>query len=127
MTDIATSALHTIKTLQVGDKALFLDDTHVKEILRLGLRAFRNKEAGYADSSNASDGSAKRSCSSDGKCSTSKKRRTMEIDSEAFTKSVSTKKKGKACRHPTLIYTSDEDDDELGGDSADVVSHDVGL
>ena len=37
-----------------------------------------------------------------------------------------TKKKGKARRHPP-IYTSDEDDDELGGDSADVVSHDVGL
>ena len=127
MTDIVAPTLHTIKTLQVGDKALLLDDTHVKEILRLGLRAFRNKEAGYADSSNASDGSAKRSRSSDGKRSTSKKRCTMEIDSDAFTKSVSTKKKkGKAHRR-TPVYTSDEDNDEFGGDSADVVSHDVGL
>ena len=50
----------------------------------------------------------------------------MEINSEAFTKSVSTKKKGKACMR-TPVYTSDEDNDELGGDSADVVSHDVGL
>ena len=125
-TDIVAPALHAIKTLQVEDKALFLDDTHVKEILRLGLRAFRNKEAGYADSSNASDGSAKRSCSSDCKHCTSKKRCTMEIDSDTFTKSVSTKKKGKACMR-TPVYTSDEDNDELGGDSADVVSHDVGL
>ena len=125
-TDIVAPALHAIKTLQIEDKALFLHDTHVKEILQLGLRAFRNKEAGYAHSSNASDGSAKRSHSSDGKCSTSKKWRTMEIDSDAFTKSVSTKKKGKARRLPP-VYTSDEDNDELGGDSPDVVSHDVGL
>ena len=118
MTDIVASTLHAIKTLQVEAKALFLDDTQVKEIFQLGLRAFRNKEAGYADSSNASDGSAKRSLHSDGKRSTSKRWCTMEI--------VSTKKKGKVCRRPP-VYTSDEDDDALGGDSPDVVSHDVGL
>ena len=49
----------------------------------------------------------------------------MEINSEAFTKSVSIKKNGQVRRHPP-VYTSDDDDDELGGDSPDEVSHDVG-
>jgi len=127
MTDLVTPALHPIKTMHVKDKALFVDDIQVNEIFRLGLKAFKDKQASHADSSNASDSSHKRSCGSDGISSTSKKLHRMEIHSESFTHSVRSKK-GKGHWHLTPVFTDDdeyEDQDDVTGQSGDLVSYDA--
>jgi hypothetical protein len=121
--DLVAPALHAIKTMPVKGKALFANDTQVKEIFQLGLKAWKDNEASHADSSNASDSSNKRSHSFDGKHSTSKKPCKMGIGSETFTPSISTKNKGKARRCQIPVFMTDEEDgagDDVGEGSGEL-------
>ena len=121
--DIVAPALHAIKKMEVEDQVLFSDDVNVKEILRLGVRALKEKQGARGEASFASDGSSSKRSHSDVSATTRKMRKVQVIDKDTFIAGCANKKdKGKDKetqkprprprphrRRSTPVFTSDEE------------------